>query len=282
MEYIIYADESEERGTYFAHFYGGALVRSADLPAVLERLKAAKAALRFGGKIKWQKVTAQYLFKYMELMDVFFDLVESDVVKIRVMFLHRTNVPVGLTEDQKKNSYYLLYYQFLKNAFGLQHSTHGAEPASVRFYLDRRSATHEQKAQFKAYIASLEQQPQFRNARILFPAEQIAEVAISDHDLLQCLDVVVGAMQFRLNDFHLKKPEGAKRRAARTVAKEKLYKMILRRIRRIHPNFNIGISTGTDGDPANHWRHPYRHWEFMPKESRYDPGRVKPKKRKAP
>lgn len=280
MEYIIYADESEERGTYFAHFYAGLLVRSVDLPAVAECLREAKASLHFGGRVKWQKVTAQYLSKYMALMDTFFDLVENDVVKVRVMFLHRTNVPVGLTEDQKRNSYYLLYYQFLKNAFGLQHSTAGQEPISVRFYLDRRSGTKEQKARFKAYIASLEQQPQFRNARILFPVDQVAEVAIDDHDLLQCLDVVVGAMQFRLNDFHLKKPEGSHRRAARTIAKEKLYKMILRRIRAIYPNFNIGVSTGTEGDPSNRWRHPYRHWEFMPKESRYDPGRVKPKKRK--
>ena len=278
MQYIIYADESEESGTYFAHFYGGLLVRSPDLPAVLKKLKEAKESLHFGGKVKWQKVTPQYLDKYLSLMDTFFDLVEQDLIKVRIMFLHRTNVPVGLSDEQKRNAYYILYYQFLKHAFGLQYSNDAENPVSVRFYLDRRSGTKDQKAQFKSYIAALEHQPQFRKARIVFPADQIAEVAVTDHDLLQCLDVVVGAMQFRLNDFHKKKPPGEKRRAARTIAKEKLYRRILARIQAMRPNFNIGISTGIDGDRANHWKHRYRHWEFVPSESRHDPGRVKPKK----
>jgi hypothetical protein len=84
-------------------------------------------------------------------------------------------------------------------------------------------------------------------------------------------------MQFRLNDWHLKKPPGQRRRAPRTVAKEKLYKMILGRIRRIYPGFNIGESTGIQGDIANRWRHPYRHWKFLPSDRRYDRTRVKPK-----
>jgi hypothetical protein len=278
LQYVIYADESEESGPYFAHFYGGLLVRSPDLPIVLDQLKKAKEDLNLGGKVKWQKVTPQYLDKYMALMNTFFDLVESDLIKVRVMFLHRTNVAVGLNEEQKRNSYYLLYYQFLKHAFGLQYSNDGRSPISVRFYLDRRSGTKDQKAQFKSYIAALEHQPQFRRARIVFPSDQIAEVTVVDHDLLQCLDVVVGAMQFRLNDFHKKKPEGEKRRAGRTIAKEKLYRSILARIRRMHPGFNIGISTGINGDPTNRWRHRYRHWEFVPSKSRHDPSRVKPKR----
>lgn len=277
MEYIVYADESEEGGAYFSNFYAGLLVRSLDLPEVLDRLKKRKEELHLGGKVKWEKVTAQYVEKYMALMDVFFDLVERDLVKVRVMFLHRVNVAVGLEEGQKQNTYYLLYYQFLKHSFGLQHSSDGREAVSVRFYLDRRSGTRERKARFKSYISSLSQLPQFRATRLLFPTDQIAEVSIDDHDLLQCLDVVLGAMQFRLNDWHLKKPLGQKRRAARTIAKEKVYKMILGRIRRIYPGFNIGESTGINGDIANRWRHPYRHWKFVPSERRYDRSRVKPK-----
>jgi hypothetical protein len=197
LEYIVYADESEESGAYFSNFYAGLLVRSLDLPEVLDRLKKAKEELHFGGRVKWQKVTPQYLSKYVALMEAFFNLVERDLVKVRVMFLHRVNVAVGLEEEQKQNTYYLLYYQFLKHAFGLQHSNDGREAVSVRFYLDQRSGTRERKAQFKSYIASLALRPEFRAARILFPADQIAEVSIDTHDLLQCLDVVVGAMQFR-------------------------------------------------------------------------------------
>jgi len=277
LEYIIYADESEEEGTYYSNFYGGLLVRSPDLLEVQEILTRTKEELNLGGKAKWQKVTPQYLGKYMGLMERFFDLVEEDRVKVRIMFRHGTFVATGLTDEQRANSYYILYYQFLKNAFGLQYSNDGREPISLRIYLDRRSGTDEQKRRFKAFIAALEQQPQFRRARILFPLDQIAEVAIEDHVLLQCLDTVLGAIQFRLNDLHKKKPAGAARRGGRTIAKEKLYRAILARIRKIYPHFNIGISTGMDGDLANRWRHRYRHWEFVPSESRWEKGRVKPK-----
>jgi hypothetical protein len=278
LEYVIYADESEENGPYFSNFYGGLLVRSPDFPAVLERLKTTKAELHLHGRVKWQKMTPQYLDKYVALMGTFLDLVEHDLVKVRIMFQHRTRVAVGLTDEQKSNTYYLLYYQFLKHAFGLQHAADPrGMPVSVRLYLDQRSGTNERKAQFKSYIAALGSQPQFKAARISFPLDQIAEVAISDHDLLQCLDVVLGAMQFRLNDWHKRVPEGKTRRAGRTIAKEKLYKAILARVRSMHPGFNIGISTGTKGDLANRWRDRYRHWNFTPSESRHDPTRVKPK-----
>ena len=87
--------------------------------------------------------------------------------------------------------------------------------------------------------------------------------------LAQCLDVVLGAMAFRLNDKHLEKPPGEKRRGKRTVAKERLYKAILADIRQLKPGFNIGISTGTGGDPTARWKAPYLHWRFVPSEMGY-------------
>lgn len=37
----------------------------------------------------------------------------------------------------------------------------------------------------------------------------------------------------------------------RTIAKEKLYKNILRNIKTIYSNFNMGVSTGSRGDFTN-------------------------------
>jgi Protein of unknown function (DUF3800) len=278
LQYIIYADESDENGSYFANFYGGVLVRSPHLPEVLRRLKNKKEELNLRGRVKWQKVTWQYLNKYRALMEEFFDLVDGDLVKVRIMFRQRTRVAVGLTEEQKDNAYYLLYYQFLKHAFGLQYAADPRGlPITVRFYLDQRSGTQEKKARFKSFIAALGHQPQFRAARISFPLDQIAEVSIGDHDLLQCVDIVLGAMQFRLNDWHKKKPDGQRRREKRTIAKHDLYKAIHARVNAIYPRFNIGISTGTGDDLSNRWKHRYRHWNFEPADSRHDPTRVKPK-----
>jgi hypothetical protein len=58
------------------------------------------------------------------------------------------------------------------------------------------------------------------------------------------MDIILGAMAFRLNDLHKEKLDGSNKRGKRTIAKENLYKYILAEIRSFYPNFNIGITTG--------------------------------------
>ncbi len=274
-EVIIYADESDQKGPHFGNFYGGALVRSDDLSTVIASLDDVKAQHNLLGEIKWSKVSGPYLEKYIACMDRLFALVAEDRVKIRIMFTSRQDIPVGLSSDQQDRQYHLLYYQFVKHAFGLQFAESGADGLRVRCYFDRMPDTNERNRIFKRHIASLGSVRELRANRVRFPMNQIAEVRSHDHVVLQMLDVVLGAMQFRLNDKHLAKPPGATRRGKKTIAKERLYKHINRRIRELYPGFNVGISTGTEGARENRWRHPYRHWKFVPARSRRDPFRGK-------
>jgi hypothetical protein len=161
----------------------------------------------------------------------------------------------------------MLYYQFLKHCFGLQWSDHGQNRVSVRLYLDRLPDAREKRELFKDFVMGLNRNRQFQEAGIFFKRDQVAEVESHEHDILQCLDVVLGAINFRLNDKHLIKPPDSHRRGKRTIAKEKLYKYLNSRIREIYPNFNIGITTGLRGNRANRWSHPYRHWCFEPRET---------------
>jgi len=98
----------------------------------------------------------------------------------------------------------------------------------------------------------------------------MAELNSKDHAILQGLDIVLGSMNFRLNDLHLEKPQGHKRRGKRTIAKEKAFKEISRQIRAIRQNFNIGISTGTPNGFTDRWDQHYAHWRFVPKEHDVD------------
>lgn len=124
MEYRIWCDESVKQGKYFSNFYGGVLVRSIDVRQVEATINKACQQLHFYDEIKWQRVTSQYLPKYIALMDTFFDLVEADLVKIRIMFTQNANRPVNLNARQRSEEYFILYYQFFKHAFGLQYSNH--------------------------------------------------------------------------------------------------------------------------------------------------------------
>jgi len=276
-ELVIYTDESVKDGAYFSNFYGGVLVRSCDLEEVNERLASIKAEQNLHGELKWTKVTGNYLDKYIAVMNSFFDLVASDLAKVRIMFTNNTFVPKGLTSEQRQSEYHRLYYQFIKHGFGLSYSnTEHDGPKRVRLNMDQMPTSREETAKFKAFLEALSRNPEMRRANVNFDKQQIAEVDSKDHDLLQCLDVVLGAMTFRLNNQHLVKPAGQTRRGKRTVAKENLYKHISSRVRIIYPNFNIGESTGTQGELANRWRHPYRHWKMVPSNHERDMTRRKP------
>ena len=275
LEYVIYADESSKRGRFYSNFYGGALVRSTDLAPVQATLEAAKAQLNLHGEVKWSKVTSQYLEKYKKLMSVFFGLVRQDRVKVRIMFTQNAQVPVGLDVYHQENEFFLLYYQFIKHAFGLGYSNSTGEPIGLRIYLDNLPDTREKRARFKAFLVALNKSSLFMNARIVVRPDQIAEVDSHHHVVLQCLDIVLGAMFFRLNDLHKAKPEGERCRARRTIAKDELYRAINRHIRSIYPGFNIGITTGERKDARNRWLDPYRHWQFTPATYELDSARTK-------
>ncbi|MEH2413306.1 DUF3800 domain-containing protein [Nostoc sp.] len=274
-EYIIYCDESIDKGRFFSHFYGGALLRSQDLREVQKVLIAKKNDLNLHNEIKWSKVTYQYLDKYIGLMEAFFDFIEADIVKIRIMFTQNCNIPNNLSTEQTDNEYFLLYYQFLKHAFGLQYSNQTDENIRLRMYLDDLPDTREKAERLKKFLLGLNKNPQLESAGIYIDENQIAEVRSHNHPIIQYLDVVLGAMQFRLNNKHKEKPDGARFRAKRTIAKEKLYTHIYQRISKIYPRFNIGVSTSVHGDVTNKWNHPYRHWLFKPEDFSVDTSKTK-------
>jgi hypothetical protein len=188
------------------------------------------------------------------------------------MFTQNRNVAVGLTREDRENSYLKLYFQFLKHGFSFADSSFGAENITLRIYADELPASKEKVAQFKGFILGLNKSEIFQSKRIQIDKDQIAEINSANHPLLQGLDIVLGSMNFRLNDLHRAIPVSKRRRGKRTVAKEKLYKHIYQLICQFKPRFNIGVSTGGERFHA-----PYRHWLFKPGEFEVDDRFTKPK-----
>ena len=278
-EYVLYCDESKSTGKYFGNFYGGVLIDSANLDHCVQQLLQRKEDLNLHSEVKYQRITEQYLEKYLSLMELFFDLIEQRKLRVRVMFTQNMNIAVGLTPQQREDSYFLLYYQFIKHAFGFIKRPPDEGPARIRIYFDQFPDTKEKARRFIDFVLKLQEQQEFAQAGLTMRREDITEIDSKKHVLLQCLDVVLGSMYFRLNDLHKEKPLGSRTRGKRTIAKEKLYKYISGRIRKMLPGFNIGISTGLKGNELNAWLHPYGHWLFVPAQSRVDPTLCKPKRK---
>lgn len=127
-ELIIYCDESVEKGRYYSDFYGGVLTESIHLQRIMVALEQKKTDLHLHDEVKWGKVTANYLEKYKALMELFFEFVHAGELKVRIMFRQNAIEPTNLTHYNKEHGYFLLYYQFLKHAFGLRYCNPGGSP----------------------------------------------------------------------------------------------------------------------------------------------------------
>lgn len=279
-EYIIFCDESDKKGDYYSNFYGGVLVGASNYQRLTNKFEALKNELNFGKEIKWQRVTDQYLEKYVELMSCFFQELRDGHLKVRIMFRQNVHARRFDSSEDRDLEYFKLYYQFIKHGFGIQYMDHDHEEVHLRLYFDQFPDTSERAVQFKGYLQGLQKVHNFKDSRIRIRPGDIAEVKSHHHILLQCLDVILGAMVFRLNNKHKLIPAGKKRRGKRTIAKEKLYRHILSEIKTIHPGFNIGISTGLgNGGLEKNWLDAYRHWKFVPKDMVYDKTKFKKAKK---
>jgi hypothetical protein len=279
-EYIIFCDESDGKGKFYSNFYGGLIIGASQYQRITDRLNEKKRELNLHGEVKWSKVTERYLEKYSALVTVFFEEVIAGNLKVRVMFRQNADQPTQLSDEDHEMGYFKLYYQFIKHAFGFIHIQPRSTGTKLRIYFDQFPDTREKVVQFKGYLLGLGKSLEFRRANILLFEENITEVRSHDHVLLQCLDIILGSISFRLNDRHLEKPPGASRRGKRTIAKEKLYRRIRNEICKIRTNFNIGESTSLDGELENRWRNPYSHWKFQPKVTVYNKDATKSGHRK--
>ena len=265
MTYILYCDESADSGPKFSDFFGGCIINSEDINEIQSALETRKKELNLFSEIKWTKVTENYLEKYIAIIDLFFDFVAQGKIKVRVMFRRTDDVFIrsGNTVDDK---YFKLYYQFLKHGFGLKNIPPECTPANLIVNLDILPDKHGKRDEFKQFLSNMPQTLDFSNVDITIRPRDIIEVNSKDHILLQCTDIVLGSMHFKLNGFDKQKPDGQRIRGRRTIAKERLYKHILSRIQGIFPRFNIGISTGSHNFVNPHWESPYEHWLFKGKK----------------
>ena len=253
-EYILYADESVEKGTHFSNFYGGLMVSSRDRDAVVSLLEAEKVRLNLHGEVKWQKVTLNYLDKYRDLTSLLFELVRDDKLRLRILFTDNSNFPASLAHQKFTQRYLRLYLFLIEKVFDFEFRQPNDAPARLRLMLDELPISNDDKRIFRQQLYKLNSGPAFRGGNVLVFPDAIGEIDSRIHVLLQCLDIVLGAMQFRMN---ARDADAACPKGNRPAAKLRLSSHILSLVRSIHPDFRMEISTPVA--PGQGWLGNYRH-----------------------
>lgn len=269
----IWLDESDRHGEFYSNFYGGLLVHSRYYREVLERMRSIVEETGIRDEIKWQKVNEYHYEKYIRLVDLLFDLAKEGKLKIRIFFRHNQYCPTRLTSEERKSDYPMLYYQFIKYAFGLPYAGIG-ELDALTLYLDEIPLRQAERDDFISHIRGLAKDHILKKMGLKIAEDSIIEVNSKQHLPLQFMDVILGAICFKLNEKDKLKAEGENKVGKRTIMKLKLYKHINMRIRDIYPNFNIGVTTPIRVN-SDSWTQVYRHWSFIPKYHTRDTARTK-------
>ncbi len=272
---FIWLDESDRHGEFYSNFYGGILVSSKHHREVMERMHSIVTELGITDEIKWQKVNEFHYEKYLHVVDELFDLANEDKLKIRIFFRHNQFTATRLTPEEKKAYYQMLYYQFIKFAFGLPYADEELGPMTL--FIDEIPLRQSERDEFLSHLRALASDPVLKGKGLQIADDGIVEVNSKQHLPLQFMDVILGAICFKLNEKDKLKPEGQNRIGKRTLIKLKLYKHINARIREIYPNFNVGVTTPIRVS-SDSWTQVYRHWSFIPRYHTRDLSRTKRQK----
>lgn len=265
----IYCDESVLNGSRYKDFYGGLLVEADKAKAISDSFETVKTEIGTS-ELKWQKITVRNYEQYVKLVRLIFSYISKNELKIRIFFSKTRQNYVKYDQYQRERKYHLLYFQFLKHAFGLQY--HDINDAvSLEIFLDTMPDSKKNNEEFKRYLLSLQNLGTWRNKRITIFPDDIKEVDSKKHVLMQALDIVLGAIAWKLNNGHKYISPGQTKRGKKTKAKEKVYEAIKQEVLSFHPYFNFGLGTGDQGDIANRWHFRYSHWLFKPKENKKSP-----------
>lgn len=230
--YIIVCDESTRHGEKYSYFYGGAIVKENEYEKINGILKMYSESKQLG-EVKRTKITLANCKNYVELLDLFFTFIQSGKIRARVMF--SKNKELDVIPSSLDETYCKFYYLFIRYAFSIFYAK---KDLSLRLIFDDLPETKTACAKFKSYLVqNLNSISIVNSNHVTLDAKDIEEVDSKKHIILQCMDVIMGLVDFALNS----KEEDFKTK--RGQAKTFVWKYVASKILEIHPNFIIDETT---------------------------------------
>ena len=248
--YIIVCDESTRHGKLYSYFYGGAIVKESEYQRINQVLQTYATAKQLG-EVKRTKITLNNYKEYIELLDLFFTYVQSSKIRARVMF--SKNEELDVLPSSVDETYCKFYYLFIRYAFSIFYAK---KDLSLRLTFDDLPETKTACDKFKKYLVqNLNALEIVSCNRVWLNETDIEEVDSKKHLILQCMDVVMGLVDFSLNATR------EERASKRGQARMNVWKFVANKIKEFHPDFIMDITTGLLNSHKG-WIDPYKHFVY--------------------
>lgn len=279
LKYEIYADEAWTHNTpplnRYHYFFGGIFGKENDLDKLHSDL--SKILINHGvrGEVKWSKTNEKNIDCYKELVDCLKKHILIGNIKYRQMFKDRSYHYDNKEGVSELDIQFKLYYQFLKNSFGLKYLPRlsNGEKYNILIRLDNHSS-QKHKDSLNRFVLSLPSTLWMRNDVTI----QVTYINSAKFLRLQICDLLMGAAGYYGNKFHLKREVKKRGMTKKQKIKYDLSKYIYNSLREIDAKtrgtkaFNWFESTRLARNPENLYLHHLRIWKFIPSIYRKNKG----------
>jgi hypothetical protein len=177
----------------------GGIITPAANAAVLDGLmRAWRQDHKMFAELKWTKVTDQKFDDYKSFIDLFFDLAKRRKMLFKSIVLDAMRIDYKTYHGgDKEVGFYKFFYQLLLHSFA-KHLVPARQRAIV--YFDERTTSYS-LSDFHAILNNGIKKKYGIKENLI----RAVEVAKShDHDLMQLADILMGAIGFHCNDWHLR------------------------------------------------------------------------------
>jgi hypothetical protein len=196
--YHIYCDESRQTKDRFM-VLGGIIMDIGEIPAFDSTMKKFREEQKMSAELKWSKVSGQKLNEYKRFVEYFFALNDTDNIHFHCLIIdnHQVNHK-KFSKGDYELGFYKFYYQLLLHCFGKKYCTN---ENSVRLitHLDYRHTRYKLSTLKTILNSGIN-----KKYKINYNPFVAVEPIDSKHsDLLQICDIILGAMGFQKNGYHL-------------------------------------------------------------------------------
>ncbi|MEW5799103.1 MAG: DUF3800 domain-containing protein [Bacteroidota bacterium] len=196
--YHIYCDESRQSKDRYM-VLGGIVMEHTEILRFADTMKKFRQEQKMTAELKWSKVSTQKLPEYKRFVDYFFALNNTNYIHFHSIIIdnHQVNHK-KFNKGDKELGFYKFFYQLLLHCFGKIYCT-STNNVRLFVHLDNRQTKY--KLSTLKTILNNGMAKKFSILYRPFVAVEPVESKISD--LLQISDIILGAMGYQKNGYHL-------------------------------------------------------------------------------